>query len=93
MAKMVIINNPKISLIWIQNFGLKQNINFSVGKALPTLGLDTPFKDLFSNKSILIFSHNAYDIDTTKSFCQKIENEIDIIGLQLNHSVKPKNKS
>ena len=71
------------SHIWIQNFGLKQNINFSVGKALPTFGLDTPFKDLFSNKSILLFSHNAYDIDATKSFCQKIGNEIDIIDLQL----------
>jgi hypothetical protein len=71
------------SQLWIQNFVLNQNINFSIGKALPTIGLETPFKDFFSNKNIQIFSHHVYDIDATKLFCQKIENEGDIVGLQL----------
>ena len=71
------------SHVWVQNFVLKQDINFSIGKALPTLGLDIPLKDFFADKNIPIFSHNAYDIDATKLFCRETENEIDISRLQL----------
>lgn len=71
------------SHIWVQNFVLKQNVNFSIGKALPNFGLNVPRTNFFSDRDITIFSHDAYDLDATRIFCRKIENEMDIVGLKL----------